>query len=150
MPKLCEQKTTWKNSALLGILAAIILALFVTGCNGEGQTPDALGPAATLMPTNTTPPSPTPEATPVSFHIPEPAPGDVIACSNGTAVPNPENNPELVNDCAILLGARDVLLGEVSSLEPYELDWSPHIPIGEWRGISIRGGRVTSVIWCRT
>ena len=30
----------------------------------------------------------------------------LAACSNGVAVPNPEDNPGLVNDCAALLAAR--------------------------------------------
>ena len=39
-------------------------------------------------------------------------------CSNGIAVPDPQDNPGLVSDCAALLAARDAFAADTS------LDWS--------------------------
>ena len=47
------------------------------------------------------------------------------------AVPDPENNPELVSDCEALLTAKEVL-------DPNGvLNWSVRTPIEEWEGISL-------------
>ena len=54
-------------------------------------------------------------------------------CENGTAVPNPADNPELVEDCTVLLSVADTIAGEGS------LDWSVDTPITEWEGVSARG-----------
>ena len=80
---------------------------------------------------------------PLPFVAPTPDPRLVEACSNGVAVPDPEANPGLVNDCAILLEARDILDGEG---EP--LGWSADKPVGPgWRGVTVEGTplRVTDV-----
>ena len=57
-------------------------------------------------------------------------PVDLDSCSNGVAVPNPEENPGLVKDCRTLLSMRDTLGGSVS------LELSEHLttnrPIAEW------------------
>ena len=53
------------------------------------------------------------------------------ACSNGIAVPDPEDNPGLVQDCAVLLSIRDTLAGEAT------LDWSHTTPILEWEGVEV-------------
>ena len=52
-------------------------------------------------------------------------------CSNGTVVPRPRNNPELVRDCSMLLSARDTLAGEAS------LDWSAETRIHDWEGVTV-------------
>ena len=52
-------------------------------------------------------------------------------CRNGIAVPDPEGNPGLVNDCAILLSIENTL-----SLHG-NLNWSADTPISEWDGISL-------------
>ena len=49
------------------------------------------------------------------------------------AVPNPEANPGLMNDCRILLQIRDVLVADGS------LDWSDAKPMASWSGIYIDG-----------
>lgn len=67
------------------------------------------------------------------------APEDFIeACSNGIAVPDPEDHPGLVQDCAVLLSIRDTLAGDAT------LDWSEAVPIvyagsphGAWEGIRV-------------
>ena len=61
---------------------------------------------------------------------PAPVPEALIeACSNGIAVPDPEDNASLVQDCAILLSARDTLAGAAS------LNWSSEIPMSDWEGL---------------
>ena len=75
--------------------------------------------------------------------VPQPDPELVEACSNGVAVPEPEANPGLVNDCAILLEAHDTLVGEGDPL-----GWSADKPVGpSWRGVTVEGTppRVTRV-----
>ena len=59
-------------------------------------------------------------------------------CRNGIAVPDPDGNPGLVNDCAVLLSIENTL-----SLHA-NLNWSDSIPISEWDGISLleRGLRI--------
>ena len=57
----------------------------------------------------------------------------VAVCSNGVAVPDPGDNPGLVNDCAALLAARDTLVGIG------RLDWNANTSIYQWDGISLRG-----------
>ena len=60
------------------------------------------------------------------------------SCSNGIVVAAPEHHPGLVNDCTILLRARDTLAGNSS------LDWRYDEPIYTWKGIILGGspGRV--------
>lgn len=61
------------------------------------------------------------------------APEDFIeACSNGIAVLAPEDNRGLVQDCAILLSARDTLAGDAT------LDWSADMQIRRWEGVELR------------
>ena len=62
-----------------------------------------------------------------------PEPIDIESCSNGMAVPDPEANPGLVEDCRTLLGIREALGG--SAL----LDWSPDTSIMKWEWIEVRG-----------
>ncbi len=54
-------------------------------------------------------------------------------CSNGVAVPNPDTNTGLVEDCAILLGARDALAWTAF------LDWTEDVPIADWAGVTVGG-----------
>ena len=117
-----------------GILAcALVLSLAV--CSP--------GPTSTPEPT----PTPAPTASPTPVSVPEPSPADIEACSNGLAVAEPEDNPDLVRDCAILLGAMDILVGQaVLAFEVYDLDWSPDIPITRWKGIDVSGGRVVGIV----
>ena len=65
------------------------------------------------------------------------APEDFVeACSNGIAVPDPEDNPGLVQDCAILLSIRDTLAGDAI------LDWTADKPVEKWDGVRLEFGRV--------
>ena len=63
-------------------------------------------------------------------------------CSRDGAVPDPENNPGLVNDCAVLLEASESLAG--AATPP---NWSTDRPIGDWEGVELGGVplRVTSL-----
>ena len=54
-------------------------------------------------------------------------------CASGIAVPNPEENPGLVNDCRILLQAREVLVGRGW------LNWSAEAPMEQWEAIELGG-----------
>lgn len=67
---------------------------------------------------------------------PEPPP-----CENGTAVRNPQDNPDLVADCAILLDVKATLAGDAT------LNWDARTPIADWDGITIHEtyGRVREV-----
>ena len=58
-------------------------------------------------------------------------------CSNGIAVPNPRENPGLVEDCAILLSIKETLVGNVGTLyAEARLNWSPQLSISEWDGVN--------------
>ncbi len=52
-------------------------------------------------------------------------------CSNGTVVPDPAENTELVRDCSMLLSAKDVLKGDGS------LNWSASRRIDVWQGVTV-------------
>ena len=56
---------------------------------------------------------------------------DVNPCSNGTTVNDPAANPLLVQDCIILLNARDTLSGS------FQLNWTPDRPLNQWEGVTI-------------
>ncbi len=66
----------------------------------------------------------------------------VSTCRGGVAVPDPEANPGLVEDCATLLSLADALRGGA------ELPWTPDIPIHDWRGVGVEGSppRVASIV----
>ena len=57
---------------------------------------------------------------------------DIAACSQGFVVPDPDENPGLVQDCETLLSLRNTLAGEDVVLE-----WSANIPIRDWIGVHI-------------
>ena len=60
-------------------------------------------------------------------------------CLNGVVVPNPATNSGLVDDCDILLAAKDTLRGAET------LNWSADLAIANWEGITVGGSprRVT-------
>ena len=53
------------------------------------------------------------------------------SCHNGTVVPSPNDNRNLVEDCSTLLAAKDALRGAA------DLDWSPGRSISQWEGITV-------------
>ena len=57
----------------------------------------------------------------------------LLACGDGTAVPDPDKNRGLVADCTVLLGLRDELAGTGS------LNWDADLAISDWQGITISG-----------
>ena len=65
----------------------------------------------------------------------------LYACEDGTAVPNPGDNPGLVADCKVLIAIRDELAGTGS------LNWDTQLAMTQWQGIRISGSpsRVTEV-----
>lgn len=71
--------------------------------------------------------------------IPDPNPAE--RCANGIAVPNPESNPALVLDCAILLR----ILDSMPQSEAARPAWDADIPLSRWEEISL-GGAPTRVI----
>ncbi len=79
---------------------------------------------------------------PLPFIAPQPDPRRAEACSNGVAVPDPDANPGLISDCALLLEAHDIIVGEGAPL-----GWSADRPVGGWRGVTVEGAppRVTRV-----
>ena len=66
---------------------------------------------------------------------------EVMSCSSGIAVTNPEANTELVADCEALLGLRDTLRGTGT------LNWTAGKPMSEWMGVTVSGTpqRVTAL-----
>ena len=63
-------------------------------------------------------------------------------CSNGTAVTDPDNNPGLVSDCAVLLAARDTLAGTAT------LNWSADTTMSEWMVSATKGHLSVSLSCC--
>ena len=57
----------------------------------------------------------------------------LLACDDGIAVPDPENNAGLVADCKALLAVRDKLAGNVY------LDWDAEAAISSWEGVTVSG-----------
>ena len=56
---------------------------------------------------------------------------NIAACAEGFVVPDPEENPGLVQDCEVLMAIRDELAGE------FLLNWSAAAPIIEWLGVGV-------------
>ena len=54
------------------------------------------------------------------------------ACDGGTLVPDPRNNPGLVEDCKVLLALRDRMVDA-------NLNWDTQLPITSWRGVDVWG-----------
>ena len=68
------------------------------------------------------------------WNSPDPGiPVDTAPCSEGLVIPNPEENPGLVQDCETLLTIRDTLAGRV------DLGWSGQSPISDWGGVTVGG-----------
>ena len=62
-------------------------------------------------------------------------------CLYGRAVRDPDTNQALLNDCAVLLEAKNILGAEPS------LNWSADVPMEEWEGVTLGGApqRVTGL-----
>ena len=65
----------------------------------------------------------------------------IAQCANSIAVPEPQDNPGLVSDCAALLHGRDVLAGSAT------LNWHADRAVVNWQGLTISGSplRVTAL-----
>lgn len=85
-----------------------------------------LAPTATPTPGPTH--TPTATGTPSPTHTPAPD-----ACDNGVVVPDPANNPDLVEACAALLKAAPTLAAEPP------LNWSTSVSISDWEGVHLDG-----------
>ena len=62
-----------------------------------------------------------------------PGPEDEAACRAGGAVPNPDVNESLVEQCVDLIRLRKSLVGGEG------LNWSPERPMAEWDGVVLAG-----------
>ena len=133
----CRRRVLRLN-AQWGALAVAALVLPLIACSPEPTPTLVSTPTPAFTPSPVYTPSPTP------IDVPEPSPSNIEACSNGRAVPNPEDNSGLVRDCAILLEARDILVGPPPS--DYDLDWSSQLSITKWKGIDLAGGRVVGIV----
>ena len=61
---------------------------------------------------------------------------------------DPERQPGLVQDCATLLAALEVLVGDDAELDGEPLpNWSADLPISSWRGVTVEENRVTGLSW---
>ena len=69
--------------------------------------------------------------------------GQSEICSNGTVVPDPNDNPDLVSDCEALLAIK-ASFDHSSNLD---LLWDANFYINGWEGVTVGGdpGRVTSL-----
>ena len=116
------------DRVVLSALTFLWVAITISGLMVTGTpAPIAAQTISTATPTRgKTIPQPTATATPTS------------ACSNSTAVPNPEV-PGLVTDCTTLLGIRDTLRGSAS------LNWSVERPMGQWQGVTVSHSHVTEL-----
>ncbi len=78
----------------------------------------------------------------IALGLPLPSTPRPESCEDGIAVPDPERNPGLVQDCEALLAARDILVGDGPAL-----NWSPERPVAGWTGVTVNGkpGRVTEL-----
>ena len=99
------------------------------------------GPTHTPLPATPRPPDPgpvdTPTATPTPGPTHTPAP-DV--CDNGVVVPDPANNPDLVEACAALLQAAPTLAADPP------LNWSTGANMYDWEGVQISGSPPSVVV----
>ena len=92
------------------------------------------GPTHTPLPATPRPPGPGPVDTPTATPTPGPThtPAPDI-CDNGVVVPDPANNPDLVEACAALLKAAPTLAAEPP------LNWSTGVNISNWEGVHLDG-----------
>ena len=62
-----------------------------------------------------------------------PGPEDTVACRTGGAVPDPDANEWLVEQCVDLIRLRKSLVGGEA------LNWSPERPMADWQGVVLDG-----------
>ena len=62
-----------------------------------------------------------------------PGPADTVACRTGGAVPDPDVNEGLVEQCVGLIRLQKSLIGGEA------LNWSPERPMAEWEGVVLGG-----------
>ncbi len=121
----------WRNARVVGLLATLLALGCGLAWSGaaaqQGETR-----ATTIVLTRDADPQPA-AAMSASTGSPSAAPRTTPAppCENGTIVPSPADNPELVADCAVLLAAKDTLRGTAT------LNWSAERPLNQWTGITV-------------
>ncbi|MXY88790.1 MAG: hypothetical protein F4Y92_08025 [Dehalococcoidia bacterium] len=108
----------WTGATLLAV-AVVVVALVLIGDDGDE-------PQSMVVPAPTTMPKATAEVggSPATATAP---------CANGTVVPRPAANPDLVSDCESLLRVRDTLRGTAT------LNWSAGSAMTSWEGITVAG-----------
>ena len=81
-----------------------------------------------------------------AFHVetgnvnhPDGPPETSLPAACGLAVPDQTNNPGLMQDCIVLLAAKDALRGTGT------LNWSVDVAMADWDGVTVTGDRVTAV-----
>ena len=109
----------WPPSDAEGIIAGAVLPMLISNVNQLKQYYTAVG----------------------SYSHPDGPPAQpppVPTCANGTVITDPGSNRGLVNDCELLLAAKDALRGTAT------LNWSVDTAIASWDGVSVSGtpGRV--------
>ena len=57
-------------------------------------------------------------------------------CRNGTVIPNPGDNADLISDCLILYGAKGTLEGTAI------LDWDGDTALADWPGVTVQARRI--------
>ena len=122
---------------LVGLVVAAAVA-WLAACDGQppAQAPARKPPTPALEKPTTRSPAETTSA-PISRKDADSAPATASLqrlCANGIVVPDPQQNPGLVQDCAVLLALRDTLAGTAP------LNWSSKHSISNWWGVRL-GGR---------
>ena len=115
----CGTRTRMGLLRLLTLIAAM-LAWALAACVSDGAAPDAAAtPDASPTPTAARPPG--------------------GPCANGIAVPEPDRNPGLVEDCNALLAARDAFAASGPLPKPVRT-WSADRDVSHWWGVGLGGG----------
>ena len=57
---------------------------------------------------------------------------DIVSCSSGVVVPDPESHSGLVGDC-------EALARMIDTIAVVGLNWNSDVPIADWEGVTVRG-----------
>ena len=74
------------------------------------------------------------------------APAGTAVCRDGTALADPEDNPDLVRDCETLLSLKDEL-DPTGDMVWGDHPWYERLDLGDWDAVTVRDGRVREISW---
>ena len=85
------------------------------------------------------------------MQVPVPGSNALEVCSGGVVIPEPEDNPGLVQDCLALFKSGPILAGSGRGWhgrwEKARTNWRADVPLSEWVGVTVSGApaRVTAL-----